>query len=729
MIDKKNIMIFAMSVSNHRPFSFTRASACTIVAIMKNQYVLAALAMSVGAICTPADAKPVSAEDIYTAMQQPAKVEEVDLAKRQAALPALGYLPAGTDAYVAVAHVGQHISRALADEMLLDQPVEAAPPELVALESMALTMSEGSASAMRLLIPMLAGEQNMDIEDWIAEANPGDAEQMRAVLDQALRGQHQKAMDAFQQQWQMKPIYAVVTVKKGQEKMVEEWSKMIVSIILATHANTATPVQHGEFIGVKIAHPMGPHAALRECCVMTKHSGTALVVAICAKPEDISLPGSVEESALASPRLSSCDAGTDDLFMVSYGSADFAKTVQEAGFSGIVRDAEVVRLIFESLGAADASRKEAFDKAAAGVGVLMAQVNAIGGAEIKQESVMLCRLNAQEFTMEYSEDAAEASYEPGSLRFVSQVADAANIFYCESTPYRAKAAGAAVGQILPALLDVGKGYALTLREEKKEEAELQLKLVEQLVPELTQLGQALSTVNAGLGQGGAVLMDSAGSLPALFGGTKGNRVAMPRLAYCRPVTNRANLTRGWNEILGAMGGIAGKLFGSPMLVQALAFPSKQVGDAISYSLYMPICTEHMIPNVTVSDKFFVAGTSSAYNEKLVSAGTGSTPFCGSVFSLNPESLASTLRGIADAYRARIPAEEEAVPMAQVGDDDAAPPAAAEHKPTSQLEDVSETLEELATMAELAASVAESVHGTITIDNGRRTLRTTVRLQK
>lgn len=697
---------------------------------MKKQYVLASLAMSVGAICSQADAKPVSAEDIYAAMQQSAKTDTVDLAKRQAALPALGYLPAGTDAYVAVAHVGQHISRALSDGMLLDQPVEPAPPELVALDSLALTMSEGSASALRLLIPMLAGDQKMEnIENWVAEANPGDAAQMRMVLDQALRGQLQNAMGEFQQQWQMKPIYAVVTVKKGQEKMVEEWCKMIVSIIMATHADTATPVQHGEFMGVKIALPMGQQSALRECCVMTKHSDTALVVAICAKPEDICLPGSVEESALASPRLSSCDVGAEDLLMVSYGSAAFVKTVEEAGFSGIRSYAEVARLIFESLGASDASRKEAFDKAAAGVGVLMEQMNALWGTAKEQECVMLCRLNDKEFTLEYSEDAAGENYQQGTLRYVSQVAESGNIFYGESTPCMAQSAGADCGKMIPALLDVGKGYALTLREEKKKETERQLKMVEQLVPELTQLGQALSTVNAGLGQGGAVLMDSAGSLPTLFGGTKGNRVAMPRLAYCRPVTNRENLTRGWNEILGAMGGLAGKLFGSPMLVQALAFPSKQVGDAVSYSLYMPICTEHMIPNITVSDKSFVAGTSSAYNEQLVSAGTGSTPFRGSVFSLNPESLASTLRGIADAYRSRIPAEEEAVPMSQVGDDDAAAPAASDSRPLSQLEAVSETLEELATTAELAASVAESVHGTITIDNGRRTLRTIVRLQK
>ena len=69
--------------------------------------------MSVGAFCAQADAKPVSAEDVYAAMVQAAKPVEADLAKRQATLPALGYLPANADAYVALAQVGQHIERAM----------------------------------------------------------------------------------------------------------------------------------------------------------------------------------------------------------------------------------------------------------------------------------------------------------------------------------------------------------------------------------------------------------------------------------------------------------------------------------------------------------------------------------------------------------------------------------------------------------------------------------------
>ena len=696
---------------------------------MKKRLVLAALAMTIGVFGAQAEAKPVSPEDVCAALMRPAKNEPVDLAKRQAVIPALGYLPAGADAYVAFANIGQHISRAMSDRMLLDQPVDPAPPELASLESVALSLSEGSTAGLRLLLPMLTATQKLTcIEDWTAKAKPEDAQQMRKLLEQTVSGQLQQATAEFQQQWQMKPIYAVVTLEKGNEKMVEEWSKMIVSIALASHADHAEPLEYGDFRGVKISTPEAQHPALHNFCVMTRHCGTALIVAICAKPEDVQLPDRVEDSALASPRLNACDSALSDLFMVSYGSTEFAKLVNQAQNAVLVRSAEMSRLIFETLGAADASRKAAFDKAAAGVSTLLEQLNAVWGQTQKQECMMLCRLNEKEFSLEYSEDADGKHYEEGQLRFVSQLAEPNNIFYCESTPLSGTTLAVDGNKIIPAILDAGRGYALTLPGEAQKEVEQNLNMLENLAPELSMLGRAFSTVAEGLGHGGAVLVDSAGSLPTLFGGVKGNRVAIPRLAYCGSVTNRANLSQGWDEIMGALGGLAGKIFGSPLLVQALAFPSKKVGDAVSYSLYMPICTEHLIPNVTVSDKSFVVGSSSAYNEKLVSAGTGNKPFRGAVFALKLDPLATTMRGIADAYRSRIPAEEEAVPMSQVEDGEEAAATVASDGNT-QLEKVSETLEELATTAELAASVAESVHGIITIDNGRRTLRTIVRLQK
>ena len=685
--------------------------------------------MSVGAFCAQADAKPVSAEDVYAAMVQAAKPVEADLAKRQATLPALGYLPANADAYVALAQVGQHIERAMSDGMLLDQPVEPAPPELTALESIAVSMSEGSAAGLRVLFPILMGAQEMiDVEEWVAGAKPADAQQMRTVWEAKTQEQIQKSMEEFQHQWQLKPVYAVVTVNKAQARMVEEWSKMIISIVLASHIDTATPFEYGDFKGVKLKLVDAQHPALQELCVMTKICDNALVVAVCAKPEDVQLPGKIEDSALASPRLSACDTGLDDLLMVSYGSAAFMQSLDESSFAGLKNYAAVVRAIFESLGVADATRKEAFDKAAVGVNTLMEQMTALWSVGNKQDSMLLCRLNDKEFRLEFSENAGGSSYESGVLRYADQVAEPGNIFYCESTPYSSPASGVECGKIISSLLAVGKGYALTLPENEQKEVENELNFLETLEPECAQLGQAFSLVCEGLGRGGAVLVDAAGSLPTLFGGTKDNQVAMPRLACCYPVTNREKLAQGWDAIFRTMGGFAGKIFGSSELVNALAFPSKKVGDAVSYCLYMPICTEHMVPNVTVSDKCFVAGTSSAYNEKLAMSATGNTSFQGAVFSLKWEPLATTLRDIADAYASRIPAEEEAVPMSQVDAHDEMVSTAPQENAT-QLEMVSAQLEEWASSAEVVSNIIESIHGTITIDNGRRTIRTVVRLQK
>lgn len=700
---------------------------------MKKQVILTALAMTVGTLCSQAAPQKVAAEEVFAELAQTTPIQAGEMQQRQAALSALAYIPADTDGYLAFAHMGKHLRQFLSGGMWLDQPVGPVPDELNALQSFAVSLGDGSAEGVQLLLSLFAvsqeyEERNRFHESWADDARKELKRLIRQASSQTFIQSMEADKDAVLNKWQMKPLYAVLTLSDGQEKQVEQWAKMLVSMALVSYMEQAEPMEHDGFIGVKIKEAEVAPGTRKDLYLMVKNCGSTLVVALCANPQDVNLPSSVEQSALVAPQLAACDAHLQDLLFVGYAGKEVVQAADAAQRKPVSVAAAAMRRIFDVLGIVYRDRKAEYTKASAGVEALQKQLLGLFGPAQNQDALLLCRMNKQELTLETSYDAAGASYEPGVLRYVAQSNARGNIFYAESTPFHSVASAPTLGQFLPPLLDAWKGYALTLTEEKKKESDETIGFIEKLMPECNLLDQAFSTMGQGLARGGAFLVDADGSLPSLFGGASDNTVAMPRLAYSAPVTQRACLAQGWDTIMQAAAGVAGKCFGSSLLVKALSFPSKQTGDAISYCFYMPVCTEHMVPNVTVSDTNFVVGSSSAYNEKLVSAATGTMPYQGAVFSLHFEPLATTLRGIADSYRSRIPAEEEAVPMSEI-EDATESVVSAENAQISDLEKLSEMLEEWAVSAELAAGIAKSLYGSVTIDQGRCTLRTVVKLQK
>ncbi len=677
-----------------------------------------------------AEAKSASSAKIFEQMAQTAAVADAESEKLRAAVPALAYLPADVDAFIALAHIHEHIHRAMKDGFLLDQPIGKTPPELAALESFALSLGDGSADGVRLLLPLLM-DSSPWLQGWMNEAKPEIAQRVYDVVQQLEEQAQAAAAETFRQHWQMKPMYAVLTLKEGNDTMAQQCGNLVVSMILASHAESAEMVEHGDFRGVRIKNmPLGDGGA-RDVCVMSKTHGCTVVLALCAKPEEIALPTGPEASVLSAGCIKADDATLNDLLMVSYTGKDFVKVAQEYNRHNLSQSVDMACTVFEALAAVYPPQAAVYRKAVQGAETMLKLVLGEKPAAVNSESVLLCSLNKEKLVLEYSGDATGASYEPGVLRYVAQADARNNILYAESTPVADAGASADFAAFGAAALDVLRGYALTLQDEQKTQLNASLDTVDRLLPELKKLGSAFETVGSGLSRGGAFLIDADGALPALFGGTPKNRVAIPRFAYCSAVEKRDSLSAGWGQIFDAAGGIVGKLGGSPLLLKAIPFVSKKTGDAVSHCMYMPVFTEHMIPNVTVSDKAFVAGTSSAYNEKLISAGSGNLPYKGAVLAMHFEPLASMMRGIADAYRARIPAVEEAVPMSQFNAFGLAAPEPAEGKSTavSELEEVAETLDEWAVAAEITASVAESCYTTLTTEQEKLILRTVVKLKK
>lgn len=651
----------------------------------------------------------------------------------QEVLPSLAYIPAQVDAWLACAHVGRHIERTLADGMLLDSPVSKPSRDCLAVESFAVSADDGSAASLRLLMPMLCvvteeARKEGRMKRKEEATGPAWADCMRGVWDSLGHAYEQSVRAEGRQHCRLKPLYAVLTLKKEEEKLAEKWSEMLVALLASGGGEALT---YEGYRGVKCKLRGGGQGMEQEMCILTRREGAALILVACTHPEDIKKPASVQDSALSAAILNTVHCRAEDVLMVGCSSPAFSQAMHVGRQQHAKRMGELVQTMFESLGAVPSPHRTIFAQAAAGsVSLWEAAFSGSSQEGAKQDSGFWCALNADTLVLECSGDAMNSSYLPGVLRYAAQADAASTIFYAETTPIQRLSPSLGKAPGVPSLLDIGRGWAQTLSESEQKEWNAMLNTLEHLGPEFMKLRDALAETGRGLGDDGAILVDAAGALPPLFGGSVNNEVVIPRLAYCAPVLQRDALANGWKMLLDAARAFSASLLGSPQLVDALSFVSNKVegANAVSHCWYMPVFTQHMIPNVTISDNTFIAGTSSAYNEYLVQAAAPEgRPFQGAVFALNCEPLANMLRGVADSYRSRIPAEEEAEPMSQV-QDDSLPMAVSHTEMSTRLERVAEVLEQMASCAEVMASVARHVRGSAVVQENRCVVRTVVQLQ-
>ena len=274
------------------------------------------------------------------------------------------------------------------------------------------------------------------------------------------------------------------------------------------------------------------------------------------------------------------------------------------------------------------------------------------------------------------------------------------------------------------------------------------------LPELKSIFGSIQTIGDGMGNSMAITMDSAGSMPAILGGTPGNTAAMPRICFYSGVTDRAKLSEGWDGLIKTAGEIAAKLGQDPSVVNMLPIVPTTMGNAVSYSVAMPWFTPDMVPNLTVSDTAFTVGTSSNYNAEIAAAATGTTPFAGCVCSIRFAPLAKTARGIAEELK-KI-AKEEKAPLslgvegeAEVDTDveDDVIAAATEdedsedyieeedyeeedryiYKAPTPAEERAEQADDIAEACEAVARYVDRVDGVVTVKDGTTTARVSIKL--
>lgn len=743
---------------------------------MNMRTTLMLMAATVAPLYAQQSTAPVA--QVYTDMATPATTATATPTQRAAAYPALALIPTDVESVVTINDLAGIVNSAA------QLGGEQAPAELMVLDSLAIATGKGTADAIKAAIPMLACKTGIDGKmeplpqiDWGHYAKAPMAAIISQLADNYVKATKEAALKNISDT-KLPPIYVVLTGKPQSEATLAEYYPMILEALTSdiepdSKEELRTPVDVNGFSGIKldirgesfidpdyefddekdtyVLKELSEEQKILSAAidkrsdvyVVLRQQGNAIIGVIAENPDDIKLPATAEESILNTPGVQAADANLDKSpVMLSYTAPAMLQNIAEIQYTPHVQIAQLVADTFTAMAAAATDAEKAtFEAAAGSVNMLLTAAKSL---LIPTGNVPdLCQIWKGENSIElqYTGNSQGISYAPGKLSLTAQADKPDTIFYAEQTPATIAAIPTCT-DIIDAVVNAYNGYCASIKDEYKvglEEQEAALAFL----PECKELCNIFGSIGSGLGNSSAIVIDSAGSMPAILGGAPGNTTKIPRISFYSGVTDRTKLSDGWQSLLNFAAGVATKLGSDPTVVQMLPIVPTPVGNATSYSVALPWFTPDMVPNLTVSDTALAAGSSSVYNAELVTSATGNMDFAGAVFSLKFEPLAKTIRGIANELNAAAKAAAEPLRLGVEGEaeeeeietddeeyySEEEEEFIAESDEEPSLQDSHDEIETAAQVLETIATVIDRVDGTITTTGDSQTIRVRVNLKK
>lgn len=628
-----------------------------------------------------------SAADIFQtlAASQPAAVQAT-VEQKAAAFPALKAVPADADAFFCFTHVAEHVER-LRQAGCLGALLEGEDNPLLRVEGLSVALGKGSSASLEAISPLLRLASSQDqvgtvTQIWASQAKENLSAVLSRVAADALAQQSQEAT-AQSPEVLVHPIYLTVTFKPTEPR-VQDWGNSLTSSLqgFASRVDevgepvdpSGKPIESVDIngmSGIRIKGsvfsqgaetptdktPLGQELEKRTFYLLVKSDAASISVVLCERPDEIHFASIPEESVLATDKLAS-SALRPGMIAAAYANPELTRWNQSFSLQSFVDTANAIRSQFEHLGPVDPASKEAYDKAAAAVGMVAEQVEKFYRATPGVPSLMQLWTEGKSVVMESTSPLPEGvSYLPTRLRLTGLAKEADTILYFEGGSVQRKEALPSSSSILDGALDVARAVLLTLPEQKQDEYSAQWQMVNSFLPDAKSLSSALELMGSGLTGSSALVVDAGGSLPPALGGTPGNKIAIPRISVYSGISDRSRLAAAWQQVLAVAGNVAVKLGQDPAIVGMLPIMPTHAGDAMSYSVALPFFTEDMAPNVTINDTALALGSSPVLNSRVVASATGAVDFTGAVFSFHPAPLAASLRAIADSLAASLPEDD------------------------------------------------------------------------
>ena len=567
----------------------------------------------------------VPAPDAAMLLTLPAAVD-MSVEQRAAALTAASLLPADTDSFIALANLGKLIEKAGTQN----------DPQLAMLkylDGVALGISAEGVQVLQELLPLfqkasVSSDLTQIATDWAADAEENVVPVIQAQLAEK-QAECDAALQAALEKLRVAPVYLAITVKPEAAGMLQMMSGLGMAQ-LAQGAPGGLVMQNGmQGVRLPLNLPMAGQTKEVSAYLMTKltgDSGNQLVAVLCADPAQAVVPDSPAESVLARADLQDARINETTLAVASLSPA-MDNTTDAASMVSIEQVASLVSGVFRQL----ASSSPAFGRpgvaAADGVEFLVSQLKSLAPAADSPSQLYVWM--DEDVHVEIVQDADGMTFGPATMKHPTLLTNPDVAFCMEFAPVQGGAAIDLPGA-LGAAEAVATGWAQTLRAPAREEISRDLDRCLSYRGDVDAADRAVRTISGSLcGSNTLVVMVPSGSQEV-------------NAAYYSPVSNRAALVDGWNQLVQ----VAEQVKSKSSCKDTCAAPEvtcTQVGDASVYTLAVPADCKCPVapktPGALVSDSTLVLGTSAELNAALAASATGVMPLPGCVMQVRMEPTA------------------------------------------------------------------------------------------
>ncbi len=733
---------------------------------MTTRTILLTLALSVAPLY--AQQPPPPAAEVFPALVAPLPQETTATPEQRAAVfNSLALLSPEVSDFAVLTRVGDNLLHLAESGKLPEFDAGDLPAELLALDNITLATTPATPATYALLRHALVslgtvGSSLELAEEWASDAR---SELSDAIIESLIL--HADTTSALPEDTaggtHLPASYIILTTKPGEEALLQECKAHLLSGLQEEGHPGVTPInEENGFSGIRLnvvetyreeleeaTQNMAPRRkaqlldelARHPLCILTRRQGNALIVALCENPQELKLAGTPAESLLSTDKLAACDAHlAQGMIAAACISPELAAIGNAANSQPSIQLVNGISSVFTRLAEQEPANAQAYSKAAAALSFMGSELQKLTRPITRPTFMQLwCDGNLH---LTATGDAQGCSYRAGRLSLTSMADAPMTSFYAESTPMELGITPPSSGELLEAAFSAAEGFALTLADEDRAQAEAVLTTAKAFTPEMRSLAAAASTTAEGLDGHVALVVDAThGMLPPISESTPEQTEAnIPRFSLYAGVKDRSKLAQGWEALLAAAGQVAAKFGAPPEIVGLLPISSQTVGGIVNYSLALPISTAETIPSLAVSDTGMAFGTSSQLNLKVMESATGTLPFEGCAFALKFAPLAKTLRSLATAIdpnpeeaepvatsKVRLENHNDTLTVALIGGEDG-PTSTFVAAQRSQVQETADQLSTAAAIFEHAAAIADGVYGTSTIKDGQYNLHLEVKMK-
>lgn len=484
----------------------------------------------------------------------------------------------------------------------------------------------------------------------------------------------------------------------------------------------------------------------RSLYMMSRAEGMSQVLIMTEDPASVKVAASPAESLLSTDKVAEADSTPQGLILLSYLPPEISAKINKTAAVDLTnRLTQLITPLLIADSTASEADGEAIQKALQGMEQLKQAYLGLFPETVTHPYTVKCWFDG-DLHFENKTDAGNFSYEPGTLRLSQLAQNPMTALYAEGTACTvegmpsAKALLTACEQLFTGITVSGQLESLGVNTAEWKQG---LALYQMFKPQILKLAEGLGIMGSGLGNSSALVVKA-----------QPDPMIPAAAAYYAPVTNRAKLTEGWKMVLDTVTTATVAFGGNPEILSMLPITEQEIPGGNAYTVALPTNTPACTPSFQVTDGALVIGSTPELSTELMQTATGTTPFSGSLVTINFEPVALIARSIATHLRANCPppaeeyledepslnndaeADEEdadADEADDTSDDDFAGDDFADdydgYVEPSKEEEAAEQAEEIASALEYAAIYIQSLQMTNGVKDGQIIIRTDIILRK